>query len=208
MLDALRQLFTSGVQTWLIVLKYMGLALAAGSSVWGTTNDLTTTTSDGQRLLTRAGRISILLTIVGPLLSIIFEDLQRRDPARTQAAQVTAEAQRTNEIILAGQPLTSLSLHLQFASASPALWEAMTKGKDDMRKNADTSQGGTPEVPFDVEEYRAALMPLFSYVARIGGGRRSDQIVDAGQAGDGVDDASIVVLITPRWVSKRDTFFR
>jgi hypothetical protein len=101
----------------------------------------------------------------------------------------------TNEIIVASQPLTSLSLHWQFGSASAALWQAMTKSQDEIKQNGESSQGGVPAVPFEVMEYNAALLPLVSYVAQIVGGREAGEASNAGQAGDGVNDSSIVVLI-------------
>jgi hypothetical protein len=82
--------------TWLIVFKFLGLAIAAGSSIWATVNELTVQ-DDGRKRLTRSGFIAIGLTIGGLVISIVFEDLQRRNTAREQAARVTAEAKRTNE---------------------------------------------------------------------------------------------------------------
>src|SRR5262249_29175424 len=55
---------------------------------------------------------------------------------------------RTNEIIVAVQPLTSLSLTWEFQSADAGLREAMKKGQQAINKNAWTSQAGTPEIPF------------------------------------------------------------
>src|SRR5215831_19936247 len=101
MLHNLKVFFTS-LSSWLIILKYLGLGLAAGSSVWGTLNVLTITGSHGRKKLTTAGVISIALTILGLVISVVSEDLQRREAARSQAAQVIAEAKRTNEIIVAG----------------------------------------------------------------------------------------------------------
>jgi hypothetical protein len=105
-LPALQALF-SRLASWLIMLKYAGLALAAASSIWVTVNVLTTTTANGQKELTPAGFVAIGLTILGLVTSIISDDLQRRRTAQISRQQVSAEAKRTNSIIIAGQPLTS-----------------------------------------------------------------------------------------------------
>src|SRR5262245_59944264 len=89
--------------TWLTILKYLGLFLAAGSSIWGTVNTLTITAAHGRKRLTPAGGVSIALTICGLGISIVSEDLQRRQASSVHAEQVAAEAERTNEIIIAGQ---------------------------------------------------------------------------------------------------------
>ena len=167
--------FFGSISTWLTILKYLGLCLAAGSSVWATVNVLTTPSADGRKQLTRAGVVSIVLTAVGLVISLAAEDLQRRRTAATQAAQVTAEARRTNEIILAGQPLTSLAFQWRFATESPELRETMQRGEAEILENAESSQGGVPAVPFEIMEYNAALLPLLSYIARAGSVSSDDE---------------------------------
>jgi len=103
--------------------------------------------------------------------------------------------QHTNEIIVAGQPLTSLSLHWKFASASAALSKAMAKGADRSVRNSNEEQGGVPEVPFDIMEYEAALIPLLSHVARIGDVRKAGDVPESDQPVDGVLKDSIAVVI-------------
>jgi hypothetical protein len=114
----------------LIVAKYLGLSLAAASSIWATVNELTVT-ANGRKHLTAAGRVSIMLTIIGLVISIISEDLQRRAALSAQAAQIAAEAKRTNEIIVAGQPLTSLKLNWAFQGLDADLMQRLQKGNDD-----------------------------------------------------------------------------
>jgi hypothetical protein len=127
MLHAVK-LYFSGGSTGLIILKYLGLSLAAGSSVWATVTVLTVTTADGRRRLTTAGAVSIMITILGLVISIVSEDVQRRQAAISQAAQISAEAKRTNDIIIAGQPLTSLTLTWKFQGLGPDLVEKLEKG--------------------------------------------------------------------------------
>ena len=154
--------------TWLMVLKYAGLCLAAGSSIWGTINELTNKGPDGSRRLTKAGQIAISLTVVGLVISLVSEDVQRRRDNEAHAAQVAAEAKRTNEIIVSGQQLTSLKLHWQFASRNAELEQKMADGVNAAQENSDNEQGGVPEVPFDVEDYQVLLLPLISFVANPG----------------------------------------
>jgi hypothetical protein len=130
-----------------------------------------------------------------------FEDNQKRF-SQTQAEIIASKQtllentlQHTNEIIVAGQPLTSLSLHWKFASANTALSEAMTKGAERSARNSDEEQGGVPEVPFDIMEYEAALIPLLSHVARIGDVRKAGDIPESDLPVDGVLKQSIAVVI-------------
>jgi hypothetical protein len=130
MLEAFNHFFSS-IPTWLTILKYLGLGLAAGSSVWATVNVLTVDPGDGRKHLTNAGRSSIMFTMLGLIISIVSEDLARRSAESTQAAQVAAEAKRTNDIIIAGQPLTSLNLTWAFRGLDSGLVQLLKKGNDD-----------------------------------------------------------------------------
>ncbi|MGY2996918.1 hypothetical protein [Mesorhizobium sp. URHB0026] len=78
MLPALKHLFAN-ISIWLIVLKYMGLSLATGSSIWATINVLTTTGPDNRKQLTAAGVVSIVLTILGLVISIVSAKAARCD---------------------------------------------------------------------------------------------------------------------------------
>ncbi|MDA9527870.1 MULTISPECIES: hypothetical protein [Bradyrhizobium] len=167
MLDFIR----AGIEdysTWLIVFRFIGLAIAAGSSIWATVSELTVKEHDGRKRLTRSGVIAIGLTISGLVVSIVFEDLQRRNAAREQAARVIAEAQRTNEVILATQPLTSAVVQLQFSSANDSLRKAVMQGKREIRKNANESQGGSTPIPLDAMDYDWVLLPIVSFLAHPG----------------------------------------
>jgi hypothetical protein len=130
-----------------------------------------------------------------------FEDSQNRF-SQTQAEIIASKQtllenalQHTNEIIVAGQPLTSLSLHWKFASANAALSEAMRKGAERSARNSEEEQGGVPEVPFDIMEYEAALIPLLSHVARIGDARKAGDIPESDLPVEGVLKQSIAVVI-------------
>jgi hypothetical protein len=85
--------------SWLLALKYIGLCTAAASSIWGIVNELTYRDSDGKRRVTSAGIVGISFTVLGLSISLISEDLQRRQDNASRAAQIAAEARRTNEII-------------------------------------------------------------------------------------------------------------
>jgi hypothetical protein len=149
----------------LVVLKYVGLCLAAGSSVWGTIHNLTIDSPDGRRRITKAGFISIGLTILGLVVGVVSEDLQRRQSATEQSNQVTREAKRTNEIIIAAQPLASLFFSLSLRSSDESLLKQYKDAKQAIQENAETSQGGVPSVPFDTMEYESELIPFLRYLA-------------------------------------------
>jgi hypothetical protein len=76
-----------------------------------------------------------------------FTETQANILAGKQAL-LESSLKHTNEIIVAGQPLTSLRLRWQFSSANAALWDTMTKGKADIQENAESSQGGSPRIPW------------------------------------------------------------
>lgn len=117
----------------LTVLKYLGLALAAGSSIWGTVNVLTISTPDGRKKLTSAGRVSIALTILGLIISFTSESVQRQ----IAAAQVVSDAQRA----IASQPLTGLELTWDFRGLDNGLVQVLKRGNDDAMKFLEDAQG-------------------------------------------------------------------
>ena len=153
------------LSTWLLVLKYLGLCLAAGSSIWGAANDLSIRGPNGERRLTNAGAAAVGFTALGLIISLVSEDLRRRQDSASHAAQVIAEARRTNEIIISGQQLASLSFRWEFTSRSAALRKAMDDGAKAQYENALTSQGGVPKTPFEVVDYESLLLPLVSFLA-------------------------------------------
>jgi hypothetical protein len=140
MLSALSAFF-SNVTSWLIILKYVGLTLAAGSSVWATINVLTVETGNSRKHLTPAGYAAIGLTAAGLLISVVSDDLQRRHDAELSKQQVSAEARRTNAIIIAGQPLTSLSLTWSFHGIDAGLIQELKEGNDKAIQFIEDQQG-------------------------------------------------------------------
>ena len=126
--------------------------VTGGSTVWGTVTVTTFDMPDGRKKLTRAGVVAISLTVVGLIIGIASDDLQRRadlaaeDRKRQiqfsdQQAGAVREAARTNEIITSGQPLTSLDINWRIGGAEEIgkaveakveLWNGMYPG-DSMR---------------------------------------------------------------------------
>lgn len=182
------------IAIWLIILKYFGLCLAAGSSIWGTVNELAVKDPHGKRRLTRAGYLAIALTIVGLAISLISEDLRRRDAAAASQAQIVTETKKTNEIIIAGQPLVSLAIRWKFESRNGELSEEMSRGQTEIRKNAESSQGGVPLVPLDVTEYDWAVVPLLNYLASLGAKEKSASSGE-GKPRKDQSDATIVAIM-------------
>lgn len=101
-------------------LKYAGLLLATASSVWGAISE-TSRLVDGRKVLTPAGRVAVGLTLLGLLVSIGSNILQDRAQERARDLALRAEIERTNRIIISGQPLTSLRLDWRIADVDPAL---------------------------------------------------------------------------------------
>lgn len=184
-MEATADLFLASVPTWLIVLKFLGLGLAAGSSIWATLNDLTVATPSGRKQLTTPGVVSIVLTIFGLVISIVSEDLQRRQAARSQAAQVVAEAKRTNDIIIAGQPLRSLTLTLAFRGLDLDLVQLLARGKHDATSFIDEQQGEQDRQQTSAVHRERQLYPFLATLAR--------RFAKEGPAKNG--DANVVVLV-------------
>ncbi|MGY2996917.1 hypothetical protein [Mesorhizobium sp. URHB0026] len=67
--------------------------------------------------------------------------LQRRRAATVQAAQIAAKAKRTNDIIIAGQPLTSLNLTWEFRGLDEDVVKTLKKGHNDAMAFIEDQQG-------------------------------------------------------------------
>ncbi|WP_027515559.1 hypothetical protein [Bradyrhizobium sp. WSM1417] len=80
-----------------------------------------------------------------------------------------------NEIIASGQQLTGLKLHWQFASWNARLEQAIADGSNGVAEDFYKEQGGVPEIPFDIEDYQALLIPLITFMANPGAFRREDK---------------------------------
>jgi hypothetical protein len=126
-----------------------------------------------------------------------FADSQQRFN-RTQAEIVSSRQSvlesnlhHTNEIIVSGQPLTSLAFQLRFDSANPQLRQRIITGADEIEENSMTAQGHSTAVPLEAMEYEEAVMPLLSYLARIADGEEPKDQNDSAQTDD-----DVVVLIS------------
>jgi len=180
----------------LIIIKYFGLCLAAVSSVWGTINNLTAELPNGKKRLTRAGVVSVALTIIGLATSILSEDLQRRNAAAEQSNKIAAQAKRTNQIIISAQPLTSLALSLQFESPDEQLRKEMADGDTKISENAKDEQGGV-ETPYDTMEYEAHVIPLLKYLAHLGTNSMPHEAPEEGEQPPSRTDEDSVFALMP-----------
>lgn len=100
---------------------------------------------------------------------------------------------QTNDIVMASQPLTSLSLRWQFKSNSTALWDVMKKGEVEFERNGESqAQEGEARIPYDVVRRYWTLLPLLSYVARLGEKARPNGVAISRSRDK---DKSIVVLM-------------
>jgi hypothetical protein len=92
------------LSTLFVLLKYTGLLIATISSLWGTLHDLTTHSPEGQRVLTKSGRLAVWLTVIGLLVtagSTYLDDRIKQQAAfdealRSQRKQAE-EAQRQEQ---------------------------------------------------------------------------------------------------------------
>jgi len=173
-------------------------ARAEADALTHTLSDLVVTahaTAEKQQAnLTQTGRLreetlnisratSASLKTAGDLAISMATSLVETRRLRTQA----------DELLVSTQPLISLTLHWRFRSADTTLREKMMDGEVKISKNAESGQGPSPETPFDVEEYRDTLLPLLSYIARLGHPFPGD-LPTYDESGP-VDRTSIAVLI-------------
>jgi len=127
----------------LTVLKYAGLILATVSSVWAATN-VVSREVNGKKKLTLAGKISLALTLGGFLISISSTLLQDHQNKVKGEAAALKEIRKTNQIILAGQPLTSLQVQWKFDARNNFLGPLLDSCKSDWnRYHMEEVQGGT-----------------------------------------------------------------
>jgi hypothetical protein len=137
-----------------------------------------------------AGRISICISAIGLLTSVVSESIR----SKQQREEDKIRQQRLSEIVTSTQPLTSLSLHFQFYSEDLTLWNSMKEGEAEIKANDESTQGGVPIVPFEVEMYRAEVLPFLSFIAHLespGETRKPDDSL-----GGAIDITSIAVLIS------------
>jgi len=131
----------------LTFLKYAGLGIAALSSLWSATN-VVSKEVDGRKQLTFAGKVAVLITLASLIVSVSSTILEDRAHARAAANRAIAELNQTNRIIMAGQPLASLSLDWKFGPNDNATQffrnanEAVTKTiENDSQGEVGASQG-------------------------------------------------------------------
>jgi len=126
---------------WILtLLKYSGLALATISSIWSVTNVISKEI-DGKKKLTRAGKIAVLLTISGLAISITSNMLEDRLKAKKAMEAAVNEARRTNRIILAGQPLSSLSFELNYSKEETDFNESWKEADEHWQHEAESEPG-------------------------------------------------------------------
>lgn len=165
-------------------LKYFGLMVGTASAVWGALLDLKEEGLGGKKRLTRAGKLSIGITIVSLVVSLTsaalgdrlareadrtaakkrqdesFEQFRRhqelisgqlqeldkaeklRSEQREQFDKLTQrEAKRTTDIIIAGQPLTSLTVTWAIRGLDAELVQMLKNGDENAMNFIKGEQG-------------------------------------------------------------------
>ncbi|MNJ85782.1 hypothetical protein D3C87_32620 [compost metagenome] len=152
----------------LTILKFAGLFVAAASSIWGLTQELTFKTKDDRKRLTKAGKVSICFILFGLVSSIVSDHIGREYAAEDQKKKIEAEAKRTNEIIIATQPLTSLNFVLEFESSDSDFRKQMEDGNEKIQENDVSVQGGVPRAPHEAIEEIYSLIPMLKFLGQLG----------------------------------------
>lgn len=151
----------------LTILKYAGLLIAAISSVWGITTD-TSKEVDGKKVLTRHGKISILLVCLGFLISVASSVTEDYQNAKERQTRIQEDIQRTNKIILAGQIVTSLKFLWKFGNMSSSSVNIVKRGDSIASKMImDYQQGGVRGPSQNGPAYRYnSLYPFIKSITR------------------------------------------
>jgi len=174
--------------TKLSFISMTGVAVGFAGGIWSQLSK-SSIEVEGKRLkkLTTAGWISLGIAAIGLLTSIAAEilriDIKRSEGVERERRETAQKAdderkqlaarqeiiqnliQQTNEIIISGQPLTSLTLSLKLQTSDSGLLYAMQTGAGEIRRNAEDVQGGVPRTPFEAMEFEHALNPLLLHLA-------------------------------------------
>lgn len=86
----------------------------------------------------------------------------------SRQALLVESLRRTNEILVASQPLMRLKFELHVESVSAGLRRRMAAGQQAIFDNAETAQGPSLEIPAEVVEFDEALSPLLRHIAKAG----------------------------------------
>ena len=97
----------------LMIFKYAGLLIASISSVIGTIGEATKIV-DGRKIIIRTGRLSLMAIAIGFFISVVSTVIEDVQQSRAEQQAIRRDMERTNKIILSGQPLTSLSFTWTF----------------------------------------------------------------------------------------------
>lgn len=120
------------------ILTYAGMVIAALSAIWG---------SVGEGKFTRTAAIAIALTLIGLFISIGASYLERQQKQSESEDALRKEIRRTREIIVASQPLTSLSFTWRIEGFDANLKAVLEEGKKLVLTEAEDSQGGSTRIP-------------------------------------------------------------
>ena len=142
------------------ILKYAGLILATISSIWTATNVVSKEVG-GKKMLTSAGRLAIVLTITGLVVSITSNVLEDRLKSQKASEASIQEFKRTNKIILAGQPLLSLDFRLNCEEVNSNFIKSMELADNNWQHEHQDQQGEVSSSKGDAIQRAYGRLPLF-----------------------------------------------
>src|SRR5450631_751726 len=112
--------------------KYFSLVIGTASSVWGATTELKEPGANGQKRLTKSGKVSIAITIVSFVVSLTSAGLGDRLARGTDRAAAVREARTTRDDVLMIQSLRSLKIEWVFPALDAKTSELFS---DNLGKN-------------------------------------------------------------------------
>lgn len=131
-----------GIETTSVLagLKYISFVITAASSIFGLVKETTIKDPQGQKKLTRAGQLSIAITICSALIGILSYGLESFLRGQEEAdskihieiqeqKEVLRSLEQTQRILLASQPIRHLDFKLTFSNLPIQVMEKISEGE-------------------------------------------------------------------------------
>ena len=118
----------------LTILKIAGFLLTAASSLWALSQKLSADDEKGRKYLTRAGWIALTLIVTGAFTGLLSFDLENRKRIADSKIAQSRDTQRLKQLIVSGQPLSSLNLEWHFDDAPDSVHVPATAAIKEVRQ--------------------------------------------------------------------------
>lgn len=143
----------------LSVLKYLGFAVAAGSTIWGLTRKTTVEDAGGKKRLTAAGHVAVALAAFSGITGMLAYGLEQLTRGQDRLDRI----EQTQRLILASQPLRTLSFSIRIEGFSSEQRQQLADGMDNAKQLTSPDSGDVGDITgYPFEKYRQEV--IRSYV--------------------------------------------